>query len=159
MLKVLRILVNHFCGGSTDSFAVISLNSYLYLPPAQFSFWLSCGTVLTGGMHDYLSLTAAFRWLSFATFNCSWYLLLLANVPLRLFSRFRSKSSGLSFCCYALACEANMAATLQAFCVDYDLWILIGWSCSGDWHPWTPCLWHSGFRWKRDKQSDWWKLI
>ena len=56
--------------------------------------------------------------------------------------RFRSQSTSLLLCCYALACGPNMAATLQAFQVEYYLWSS-DWLTTLRWLPAPNPLWWS----------------
>ena len=94
---------------------------YLYACPPivclhKLSIWLSCGTMLTGGMHDGSSLTPSVQMNSphFITDDAS------SSMNMRhYFEGFCSESTSLSLCCHALACMANNVATLWASTTEY----------------------------------------
>ena len=120
--------------GSRESSALNSVSDLSFPPPAALTFDLI-------SMWYCVDLWSA-RWVqSDSNFQvnivCFAWLLLISLITseraLLLFSRVRSESTSLSFCCCAVAREAHVAGNLQGFHAEFNRDILVGQSCFGNW--------------------------
>lgn len=116
--------------------------------PRLFSHKLQIGpprdTVPSGGIHDDLSPTPAFRETQFASPDCK-LILLVTNegAPLLLISililvLIHSESASLSLFCQALVCEVHMAATNRVFRAKCSLRRFDWLKLQDDWQPGNP---------------------
>ena len=92
------------CHTSKIEGSMLSFKSHLlWLQPHKLSLWPPCCTMLTCGMHNNLRLIPALRWMLFAPFDCSWYLIFSEHVPLLILKvLFETHQSVVWFLCLSL---------------------------------------------------------
>ena len=102
--------------------ATLSSESRLF--PHKLSMWPPRPSVLTGGMHDNLSLIPTAKWRWFASPDRSWYVLSSEGVRYHLFRRFFFflYPTSLSLSCHAVSCEENMTIILGFCCCCFPAW-------------------------------------